>query len=220
MHIKAVRLISGLAGGSISALQLETLLGQAEYKGAFATGILENTSRVRSVAASSTAMAAVAASSTAMAAVAASSTAMAAVIANSTAMAVVAASSTAMTAVSVSSTALGCIWASDVAQTRIRAVQAAVDILVLSSRSALLTITTGSATATQFVGNCILLKSKVSYGTQTDTVKTRYSNGAITVNGSISNTAAYANIVMSFKDFAFVAGQFSYQSSYYYINCN
>lgn len=69
MHIKAVRLVSGLVSGAISGTQLETLLADSDYAGALVAGVTAVRGRMNAVAASTTAMNAIAASTTAMNAV-------------------------------------------------------------------------------------------------------------------------------------------------------
>ena len=97
MHIKAVRLISGLVSGAISGAQLQTLLALPNYSGAFIAGVLENRGRIASIAASSTAMTAIWSSNTASDAVLTSTTARLAVYNNDIALAALQANPTQIT---------------------------------------------------------------------------------------------------------------------------
>ena len=201
--------------------------------------VWSNFASVTAVAASSTAMTAVAASSTAMAAVIASSTAMAAVIASSTAMTAVnandqavriwmlagtnqvwsnfasvtavAASSTAMTAVAASKTALLACWNAETALTALRASPSALTALIASPFKSTVGGSNPSAlTAAMLTGKTILLQSRNSSGTDTNTLATKYQNGGAVANHVYTTTNINSAQMVAFQDIKHT----TYQNNY------
>ena len=200
--IRAMRLLNAAEAGTLSGAQLEALLTADPGRLAELNVLLGMRGQARRMAASSTAMAAVIASSTAMAAVAASSTAMAAVAASSTAMAAVAASSTAMAAVAASKAALLACWNSETALTSLRSSAAAMTALLASPFKSTVGATNPSNLTNPMVaGKTILLRSYSNSGGDTNYLRERYANGALSGSGdyTYNTSTSYSTQMLAFS---------------------
>ncbi len=139
---------------------------------------------------------------------------------NLTAWAAVMASSTAFDAAVASKAALSAIWGSESALSAIRANQSAVDKLVSSSYTTSINKAPSTATGVQVAGKCILLKSKNDSGTDTNTVATKYSNGASVGNFVYGTTQSFSNQVIAFVDFKHISSTSNRTWTGYVIDCD
>jgi hypothetical protein len=175
------------------------------------------------ILANSQAMTAVAASSTAMNAVIASSTAMNAVAASSTAMNTVIASSVAMAAIAKSKTALSAIWAYEIALAAIRANTAAINALISSSYTVVISNNPSSLTTTMVATKSILLQGTcgASGGSNTCVFADRYYNGVATNDYSCTLTdGVYSNQAVAFSNIRIKSSSNNYGVRLYIIDCD
>ena len=199
--IRAMRLLNAIEAGTTSGAQLQTLLQADPGRLAEFNVLLGMRGQTRRMAASSTAMAAVVASSTAMTAVAASSTAMTAVVASSTAMATVAASKTAL---------LAC-WNSEAALTALRSSPAALTALLASPYKQTVGGSSPTNLSTAMIdGKTILLQSRNLAGSDTNTLATKFQNGAGVANHVYSTTDTNSTQMVAFQDIKHVAWSSNY----------
>ena len=170
--IRAMRLLNAVEAGTTTGAQLQTLLAADPGRLAELNALLGMRGQARRMAASSTAMNAVAASSTAMNAVAASSTAL-----------------------------LAC-WNSETALTSLRSSATAMTALLASPFKSTVGANTPSTLTTSMVdGKTILLRSYNSVGNDTNHLRERYANGALSGGGNYTYTTStsYSTQMLAFS---------------------
>ena len=199
--VRAMRLLNAVEAGTTSGAQLQALLSDPGRLGEWSV-LMGMRGQTRRMAASSTAMTAVAASSTAMTAVAASLTAMTAV----------AASLTAMTAVAASKTALLACWNSAIALDALRGTTVALNTLLNSPFKSSINHGPILYTGVMVPGKTILLQSRNDSGSDTNYLRSQYSNGTISGSGDYvySTSTSFSPQMLAFQDIRHYSQLYAY----------